>query len=564
VPNTPRILSPDTQTPLAVEALLDEISDVLFEVQPLEEEREWAGAVVAVHHGFGAIGGATVGPRAPLPRSRTTCVACAVATAADEHAMASDWSRARFLRVVAGPFPGALTLRREAAAVRRDRTASRIGVRRRVPWSFADVGDIVRHLVRAKLACSFALLAACSAAPVRHLLPAPIELEGAIHWEGHFRRPHETRSVAARLVVLRDDDRVRAELFETWQPGRDALRTVWVRDPRGCYELEHGASRFVCADGDGERLLRLVLAVLDDDTVVAREPRQHPRLGDIEERAEWRDAEGSRALHVLWHRTHDQAEFVLHRASAGTTAVPPDAFDVGAPAPKRPPRVVPARFSTLAPGVHEVVLHDADTRSLVVEFRDHLVLCESSVDNAAAERVLAAIDQHLPGKPVRHVLFGHYHPHYTGGLRAVMARGAAVAAPPLGAAFAAEISARPFRSPPDALASSGRTPVIETFQGARTFRDDTNELVAIDIGADSHHTDEYIVFHLPRQRLLFQGDLGWFTGPNGLAGGGERARGLLHAIDERALDVATVVQSWPTRGSATLPLAELRALVAKR
>jgi hypothetical protein len=105
--------------------------------------------------------------------------------------------------------------------------------------------------------------------------------------------------------------------------------------------------------------------------------------------------------------------------------------------------------------------------------------------------------------------------------------------------------------------------VVETFRGERTFRDDSNELVAIDIGAHSHHTDEYVVFWLPRQQILFEGDLGWFAGPNGLRAGGERARGLLQAIDERQLPVATLVQSWPTVGMATLPMAEFRALLAK-
>jgi glyoxylase-like metal-dependent hydrolase (beta-lactamase superfamily II) len=223
----------------------------------------------------------------------------------------------------------------------------------------------------------------------------------------------------------------------------------------------------------------------------------------------------------------------------------------------------PARFRTLAPGVHELVLPDADSRSLAIEFADHVVLCETSMDNPAGERLLAALDEHLPGKPVRYVLFGHYHPHYTGGLRPVMARGAAVVAPPLGAAFAREIAARPFRSPPDAFAASGRAPAIESFTAERTFRDDTNELVAIDIGADSHHTVEYVVFWLPRQQMLFEGDLGWFGGPDGLRGGGQRARGLLKAIDDRKLPVVTLVQSWPTLGSPTLPCAELRALVAK-
>jgi hypothetical protein len=144
-----------------------------------------------------------------------------------------------------------------------------------------------------------------------------------------------------------------------------------------------------------------------------------------------------------------------------------------------------------------------------------------------------------------------------------MARGATVVAPPLGADYAREFAARPFRSPPDALARSGRAPAIEPFTGQRSFRDDTNELVAIDIGKDSHHTDEYVVFWLPRQQLLFEGDLGWFMGPDGPRAGGTRARGLVKAIDDRRLPVVTLIQSWPTVGAATLPLADLRTLLSR-
>ena len=86
--------------------------------------------------------------------------------------------------------------------------------------------------------------------------------------------------------------------------------------------------------------------------------------------------------------------------------------------------------------------------------------------------------------------------------------------------------------------------------------------IAIDIGAQSHHTDEYVVFWLPRQRLLFQGDLGWFGPDDAPRAGGRRARGLLQAIDERNLPVETLLQGWPVLGSGRLPLQRLRELLA--
>lgn len=408
----------------------------------------------------------------------------------------------------------------------------------------------------------FVALAACAAPGHGGRDRQPIlAFAGTVTWEGHFRRPHEVRSIDAGLVLVHEGERTRIEFVESWNRDRAPVRTVLVRTAAGCCLREPGAAGFRRDDGSGDRLVSLLLAAAEPGHRPCAIAWQHARLGDLEDRASWEDTTAGPVLRVVWHRAHDAAEFALHEVPAPIVDRS-TAFEVGEPAATgaRPTAV---RFTTLAPGVHEIVLPDADTRSLAVEFADHVVLCEASVDNRAGERLLAALDEHLPGKPVRYVLFGHYHPHYTGGLRPLLARGAVVVAPPLGAAFAREIAGRSFRSPPDALALSGRAPVVEQFTGERAFRDATNELVAIDIGADSQHTDEYVVFHLPRQRILFQGDLGWFMSGDGLRAGGDRARGLLHAIDDRHLDVGTLVQGWPTVGRATITLDELRELTAR-
>lgn len=412
------------------------------------------------------------------------------------------------------------------------------------------------------------LLHACSAPRVAPVVATTIELEGKVTWEAHLERPHATRTFDVSVRLQCAGAAARCELSERSESRKEPEITVYLRAADGtCWVREPGRERFARDDGPGRRLLTVLVAAAaggDRDYAIGY---QHPRLGDVADRATWHAGPNGPELQVAWHRTSDQAEFVLHRRSPGIAgAFDPDAaFALGDVDPRPAARAPTSpRFRTIAPGVHEFTLPDVDTRSLAIEFRDHLVLCETSLDNLAGERLLAAIDQHLPGKPVRYVLFGHYHPHYTGGLRPVMARGAVVVAPPLGAAFAREIAARPFLAPPDSLARSGRAPAVEPFTGQRAFADATNELVAIDIGADSHHTDEYVVFWLPRQQMLFEGDLGWFQGPDGPRAGGIRARGLLKAIDDRQLPVVTLVQSWPTLGASTLPLADLRALLAPR
>jgi len=110
---------------------------------------------------------------------------------------------------------------------------------------------------------------------------------------------------------------------------------------------------------------------------------------------------------------------------------------------------------------------------------------------------------------------------------------------------------------------AGLPPNVDTLVAGRWRRADAvNELVAIDIGARSNHTDAYTVFWLPRQKLLFEGDLGWFT-RDGQVRASRRAAGLVEAIADAKLAPETVMQSWPVAGNAaSLPFTKLRELVA--
>jgi glyoxylase-like metal-dependent hydrolase (beta-lactamase superfamily II) len=161
------------------------------------------------------------------------------------------------------------------------------------------------------------------------------------------------------------------------------------------------------------------------------------------------------------------------------------------------------------------------------------------------ERIIEAIRARHPSKPIGYVLFGHFHPHYTGGLRAFMAAGAHVVAPTGCARFAAEIAQRPFTREPDRWARAGGKAEIETFEGSRVFEDPTRRLEAIDIGKSSKHTEEYVVFYLAGTRTLIEDDIGWFTGKDGKSRFAAGSRGIYDAVGARKIDVAKVWQSWP-------------------
>jgi hypothetical protein len=169
-----------------------------------------------------------------------------------------------------------------------------------------------------------------------------------------------------------------------------------------------------------------------------------------------------------------------------------------------------------------------------------------------------------PGKPVRYAFFSHYHPHYTGGLRALIAAGATIVTTEGNADFVRELALYPFHIAPDRLARRPMALKLQTFRSRMELRDSTQRLVAVDIGARSAHTDEFAVFWLPRARLVFEAEQGWLTSGGALRAG-RRAEGFLHVLSDEGLDTERLVQAWPMRGTrAELSRAELEGLVRAR
>jgi glyoxylase-like metal-dependent hydrolase (beta-lactamase superfamily II) len=433
-----------------------------------------------------------------------------------------------------------------------------------------------------------------------------VAYEGEYVLEAHCARPHATRTYGTRMIfVAQAGGRARLD-WETWPVGRADKRDVETTlvDGTHVWHRADAAKPFVKMNGKSAALLRARLeaglpwltlarvrsaterctttgssefswteAPLDGGIArhFARDPATnrllsisrvfaHPRLGDARDEityGAWQERDGI-TVPVSFEIREFEGEDALRFSPATFTVrlakleagidvaheleIPKEAQPAGAPAPALAPAVT---VLELEPGVCSFLAQELQGRTITVEFADHLVAIDAPLSSALGERIVAAIRDRYPAKPVRYVTFGHYHPHYTGGLRAFLAAGATVVAPEGCAAFAAEIAARPFTIEPDAWARSGKKAVIESFRARRVFEDATRRLELIDIGTKSSHTDEYLLFYLPRTHTVLQDDVGWFAAADGALRFGQGSRGLYEAIREQKLDVKKLWQSWP-------------------
>jgi glyoxylase-like metal-dependent hydrolase (beta-lactamase superfamily II) len=144
--------------------------------------------------------------------------------------------------------------------------------------------------------------------------------------------------------------------------------------------------------------------------------------------------------------------------------------------------------------------------SLIVAFKDHVVVVEAPLNEERSLAVMAKLAEIVPGKPVKYVVPTHYHFDHSGGLRTYIAKGVTILTTPGNAAFIERLASAPHTIRPDILSREPRKPVIETFTGKKVLSDGARTLELHDIGP-SPHVMECVIAYLPREKVLFESDL---------------------------------------------------------
>lgn len=174
----------------------------------------------------------------------------------------------------------------------------------------------------------------------------------------------------------------------------------------------------------------------------------------------------------------------------------------GPPPGAAPP---PTMSEALADGVYRI---KGAYNSLAVGMADYVLLIEPGPQNEA--RALAGIAETkrlFPGKPIRYGVITHHHFDHTGGIAAAVAEGITIVTPEVNKAFLEKALSGPRTLAPDALARSGRKPVIEGFKGDKRVFQDATRTVEIHVIQGLPHADGLVVAWLPKEKILVYADM---------------------------------------------------------
>lgn len=216
-------------------------------------------------------------------------------------------------------------------------------------------------------------------------------------------------------------------------------------------------------------------------------------------------------------------------------------------------------WSTYSDGIHLLELKHTDDRVLVAEFDSFVLVAEAPLNSENGHLIIDEVNKRI-GKPIRFFVYGHFHPHYLGGVRAFVNEGAKIICSDPSKEYARRIIEQEHSIKPDSLYYSEKPLKQIVLSDSFVVSDGEMKMVIYFIGEESAHTCDYLIYYFPHQKLLFEDDLVWIKVGQNTAKAGARQKGLYQAIQNRGLDVETIIQSWPVKNHSVKTIINIAEL----
>jgi glyoxylase-like metal-dependent hydrolase (beta-lactamase superfamily II) len=169
--------------------------------------------------------------------------------------------------------------------------------------------------------------------------------------------------------------------------------------------------------------------------------------------------------------------------------------------------------------------------SLIVEFKDHVMMLEAGQSEARALAYIAETKKLFPNKPIRYVMNTHPHSDHTGGLPALVAEGATIVTHRNNQEFFEKALNTPRTLLNDTLAKNPKKARVEGV-GDKKVYSDGNRTVEMYHIYPAPHSNGLMVAYIPKEKILFQGD---FSLPAPGQPGNDHVKALVPALEKLKL-----------------------------
>jgi glyoxylase-like metal-dependent hydrolase (beta-lactamase superfamily II) len=186
----------------------------------------------------------------------------------------------------------------------------------------------------------------------------------------------------------------------------------------------------------------------------------------------------------------------------------------------------------LGDGLYRLTTGAGSYDSLIVEFRDHIMMLEAGQGEARALAYIAEAKKLIPNKPIRYVMTTHPHSDHTGGIPALVAEGATIITHRNNEEFFEKALNTPRTLLNDTLAKNPKKARVETVGDKKVYSDGTRTVEMHHI-FPAPHSNGLLVAYIPKEKILFQGD---FSLPAAGQPGNDHVKALVPVLEKLKLD----------------------------
>lgn len=159
----------------------------------------------------------------------------------------------------------------------------------------------------------------------------------------------------------------------------------------------------------------------------------------------------------------------------------------------------------LGDGLYRLTTGGGSYDSLVVEFRDHVMMLEAGQSEARALAYIAETKKLFPNKPIRYVMNTHPHSDHTGGLPALVAEGATIVTHRNNQEFFERALNTPRTLLADTLAKNPKKARVDAVGDKKVYSDGTRTVEMHHV-FPAPHSNGLLIAYFPKEKILYQGD----------------------------------------------------------
>jgi glyoxylase-like metal-dependent hydrolase (beta-lactamase superfamily II) len=186
----------------------------------------------------------------------------------------------------------------------------------------------------------------------------------------------------------------------------------------------------------------------------------------------------------------------------------------------------------LGDGLYRLTTGPGSYDSVLVEFKDHIMMLEAGQSEARALAYIAEAKKLIPNKPIRYVMNTHPHSDHTGGLPAMVAEGATIITQKNNEEFLGKALNTPRTLLNDTLAKNPKKAKIEAVSEKKVYSDGTRTVEIYHV-SPVPHSNGLMIAYIPKEKVVFQGD---FSLPAPGQPGNDHVKALVPILEKLNLD----------------------------